>query len=357
MTRHLTVALIPGDGIGGDVVREATKVLDAIADQADLRIEYTSYDVGSKRYLATGELLPDTVVCELRASDAILFGAIGDPAVAPGILERGIILQLRFVMDYYLNLRPVKLFPGVRGILADKGSAEIDMVVCREGTEGPYAGAGGSLRVGTKHEVVTEVAIHTHFAVERIIRDAFERSTKRRNRVTLVAKSNVLVHSGSLWQRTFDAVSAEFPNVETDYCHVDAASMYMLTSPERFDVVVTDNLFGDILTDIGAAISGGIGLAASGNIDPSRRNPSMFEPVHGSAPDIAGKGIADPTAAVLSMAMLLEHVGEERAAGWIQSAVADDLMARNGRRRGTQQIGDALAELAARGQVKSDGSP
>jgi len=259
-------------------------------------------------------------------------------------------------MDYYLNLRPVKLLPGVRGILADKSSTQIDMVVCREGTEGPYAGAGGSVRMGTQHEVVTEVAVHTHFAVERIIRDAFERSTKRRNKVTLVAKTNVLVHSGSLWLRTFQAVSTEFPNVETDYCHVDAAAMFMLTTPERFDVVVTDNLFGDILTDIGAAISGGIGLAASGNIDPSRVNPSMFEPVHGSAPDIAGKGIADPTAAVLSMAMLLEHVGEEQAAGWIQSAVAADLLSRNGQQRGTRQIGDSLAELASRGQGRGKAS-
>lgn len=351
MARNLKIALMPGDGIGGDVVGEATKVLDAIAPRAELLVDYTSYDVGAKRYLATGELLPDSMVRELRESDAILFGAIGDPTVAPGILERGIILHLRFVMDYYLNLRPVKLFPGVRGVLADKDSAAIDMVVCREGTEGPYAGAGGSLRTGTEHEVVTEVALHTQFAVERIIRDAFERSTRRRNKVTLVAKSNVLVHSGSLWQRTFDSVATDFPGVETDYCHVDAASMYMLTSPERFDVVVTDNLFGDIITDIGAAISGGIGLAASGNLDPSGRNPSMFEPVHGSAPDIAGKGIADPTAAVLSLAMLLEHVGEERAAGWIQSAVADDLLARDGRGRSTEQIGDALAELAMNAQI------
>jgi 3-isopropylmalate dehydrogenase len=354
MARQLNIALIPGDGIGGDVVREATKVLDAVAGLADLAIEYTSYDLGAARYLASGELLPDSVVADLQKSDAILFGAIGDPSVAPGILERGIILQLRFVMDYYLNLRPVRLFPGVRGILADKSSQEIDMVVCREGTEGPYAGAGGTLRMGTSGEVVTEVAIHTHFAVERIIRDAFERATKRRNKVTLVAKTNVLVHSGSLWMRTFQTVSTEFPSVEKDYCHVDAAAMYMLTTPERFDLVVTDNLFGDILTDIGAAISGGIGLAASGNIDPSGKNPSMFEPVHGSAPDIAGKGIADPTAAVLSMAMLLEHVGEEEAAGWVQSAVAEDLLARGGQPRGTSEVGDSLAVLAARAQMKGD---
>ena len=351
MTRHLAVALIPGDGIGGEVIPEATKVLDAISDRAGLSVEYTTYDIGSRRYLATGELLPDSMVDELRGSDAILFGAIGDPSVAPGILERGIILQMRFAMDYYLNLRPVKLYPGVRGVLIDKGPREIDMVVCREGTEGPYAGAGGSVRVGTEHEVVTEVAIHTRYTVERIVRDAFERSTKRRGKVTLVAKTNVLVHSGSLWQRTFEAVAADYPQVETDYCHVDAASMYMLTSPERFDVVVTDNLFGDILTDIGAAISGGIGLAASGNLDPSGRNPSMFEPVHGSAPDIAGQGKADPTAAVLSLAMLLDHVGEGQAARWIESAVATDLLARDGRPRGTQQVGDTLAELSVHAEA------
>ena len=347
MSRHLSLALIPGDGIGREVIPQATKVLDAIAAQADLSVDYQSYDVGSRRYLATGELLPVALVDELRASDAILFGAIGDPSVAPGVLERGIILQLRFVMDYYLNLRPVKLYPGARGVLADKGPEDIDMVICREGTEGPYAGAGGSLRAGSEHEVVTEVAIHTRYAVERIVRDAFERAVHRRNKVTLVAKSNVLVHSGSLWQATFDAVAAAFPQVDTDYCHVDAAAMYMLTSPERFDVVVTDNLFGDILTDIGAAISGGIGLAASGNLDPSGRNPSMFEPVHGSAPDIAGQGKADPTAAVLSLAMLLTHVGEDESARRIEAAVAEDLVSRGGQPRGTEQIGDALADLAA----------
>lgn len=346
MGRHLSLALIPGDGIGNEVIPEATKVLDAIAARAGLSVDYHPYDLGSRRYVATGELLPGAMVDELKASDAILFGAIGDPSVAPGILERGIILQLRFVMDYYLNLRPVKLFAGVRGVLAAKGPEHIDLVVCREGTEGPYAGAGGSLRAGTEHEVVTEVSIHTRYAVERIVRDAFERAKRRRNKVTLVAKTNVLVHSGDLWQRTFESVAVEYPEVVTDYCHVDAAAMYMLTSPERFDVVVTDNLFGDILTDIGAAICGGIGLAASGNIDPSRRNPSMFEPVHGSAPDIAGQGKADPTAAVLSLAMLLEHVGESEAASWVETGVALDLQERGDEPRTTAQIGESLARLA-----------
>ena len=347
MTRTLSLALIPGDGIGHEVVPEAVKVLDAIAGSAGLDVTYAPIDLGSRRYNATGDLLPGGVVEELREHDAILFGAIGDPSVAPGILERGIILGLRFEMDYYLNLRPVKLYPGVRGVLLDKGPEQIDMVVCREGTEGPYSGAGGSVRKRTEHEVVSEVSIHTRFAVDRIIRDAFERAVHRRKKVTLVAKTNVLVHSGDLWQRAFDEVAVDFPAIETDYCHVDAASMYMLTSPERFDVIVTDNLFGDIITDIGAAIGGGIGLAASGNVDPSRRNPSMFEPVHGSAPDIAGQRKADPTAAVLSLAMLLDHVGESEAAGWVEAAVAADLAERSGVVRTTNEIGDALASRAS----------
>ena len=346
MPRTLNLALIPGDGIGTEVVAEAVKVLAAIAPFAALDVRTTEYDLGARRYNETGELLPDEVVDELRGYDAILLGAIGDPSVAPGILERGVLLPLRFVMDHHVNLRPVKLYPGVAGPLAGKGPEDIDFVVCREGTEGPYVGAGGTLRKGTPHEVATEVSLNTEFGAERIIRDAFERATRRRNKVTLVHKTNVLVHAGSLWQRTFDMVAAEYPQVETDYCHVDAASMFFLTQPERFDVIVTDNLFGDILTDIGAAIGGGIGLAASGNIDPSRANPSMFEPVHGSAPDIAGQGKADPTATVMSLAMLLEHVGEPAAAGWVEAAVAADLATRGSASRSTSEIGDALASAA-----------
>ena len=348
MTRTLNLAVIPGDGIGVEVIAEALRVLDAVAPRADLSVERKEFDLGSRRYLATGETLPDYVVDELRSFDAILFGAIGDPSVAPGILERGIILPLRFALDQFLNLRPVRLYPGVRGPLADKGPADIDMVVCREGTEGPYAGAGGSLREGSDNEVATEVAIHTRLGVERIVRDAFERSLRRRKKVTLVAKTNVLVHSGKLWQRTFEAVAAEFPDVTTDYCHVDAASMYFVTQPERFDVVVADNLFGDIITDIGAAIAGGIGLAASGNIDPTRQSPSMFEPVHGSAPDIAGQGKADPTAAVLSLAMLLDHVGEVDAARWVELGTAADLASRGPSARSTREVGDALVDAAIR---------
>jgi 3-isopropylmalate dehydrogenase len=352
MSRTLNIALIPGDGIGTEVVIEALKVLAAIAPTADLDVQTTEYDLGARRYNETGELLPDEVVEELRGYDAILLGAIGDPSVAPGILERGVLLPLRFVMDHHVNLRPVKLYPGVTsGPLAGKGPKEIDFVVCREGTEGPYVGAGGTLRKGTPHEVSTEVSINTAFGAERIIRDAFERAMKRRKKVTLVHKTNVLVHAGQTWQQAFDRVKVEYPEVETDYCHVDAASMFFLTQPERFDVIVTDNLFGDILTDIGAAIGGGIGLAASGNIDPSRSNPSMFEPVHGSAPDIAGQGKADPTATVMSLAMLLDHVGEADAAAWVEAAVAADLASRGELVRSTSEIGDALAAGALAASV------
>lgn len=345
MTRDLNLALIPGDGIGTEVVAEAMKVLNAIAPAADLSVTTTEYDLGARRYNATGELLPDSVVEELRTYDALLLGAIGDPSVPSGVLERGVLLPLRFVMDHHVNLRPVKLYPGVVGPLA--GGKTIDFVVCREGTEGPYVGAGGVLRKGTPQEIATEESLNTAFGVERIVRDAFDRATRRRKHVTLVHKTNVLVNSGSLWKRTFDRVAAEYPDVATDYQHVDAAAMFFITNPDRFDVVVTDNLFGDILTDIGAAIGGGIGLAASGNIDPSRSNPSMFEPVHGSAPDIAGQGKADPTATVMSLAMLLDHVGAAEAAAWVESAVAADLASRGDAVRSTSQIGDALAAGAA----------
>ena len=346
MTGTLNLALIPGDGIGTEVVAEAMKVLHAVAPAAGFTVTTTEYDLGARRYNATGELLPESVIEELRTFDAILLGAIGDPSVPPGILERGVLLPLRFVMDHHLNLRPVKLYPGVVGPLAGKGPEQIDFVVCREGTEGPYVGAGGILRADTPHEVAVEESLNTAYGVERIVRDAFERATRRRKHVTLVHKTNVLVNAGSLWKRTFDRVAAEYPDVATDYQHVDAAAMFFITHPERFDVVVTDNLFGDILTDIGAAIVGGIGLAASGNIDPSRSNPSMFEPVHGSAPDIAGQGKADPTATVMSLAMLLDHVGQTEAARAVESAVTADLATRGTTVRSTTEIGDALTALA-----------
>ena len=341
---ELKLAVIPGDGIGTEVVAEGLKVLSAVAPSVGLTVATTEYDLGARRYNATGETLPPAVLAELRDQDAILLGAIGDPSVPPGVLERGVLLPLRFELDHHVNLRPVKLFPGVATPIAGKGPQDIDMVVCREGTEGPYVGAGGFLRRGTPHEVATEESLNTRYGVERIVRDAFTRAMNRpRRKVTLVHKTNVLVHAGDLWQRTFTEVAAEFPDVTTDYCHVDAAAMFFLTQPERFDVVLTDNLFGDILTDVGAAIAGGIGLAASGNIDPSRTNPSMFEPVHGSAPDIAGQGKADPTATVLSVAMLLAHLGHQEASDRVEAAVAADLAARGSTIRSTSQIGDALA--------------
>ena len=335
------IALIPGDGIGSEVVNEACKVLDATG----VKLEKQTYDLGANRYLKTGETLPDSVIDELRKFDAILLGAVGDPKVAPGILERGLLLKLRFVLDHYVNLRPVKLFPGVTTPLAGKTTKDIDMVVVREGTEGAYVGSGGVLRKNTKDEVATEESLNTAKGAERVIRDAFNRAQKRRKHLTLVHKANVLVFAGDLWKRTFEKVSKEFPDVKTEYQHVDAASMFFVTNPEKFDVVVTDNLFGDILTDIGAAIAGGIGLAASGNINPEKTTPSMFEPVHGSAPDIAGKSIADPTAAIMSASMMLSHLGQDLLAKKIEDAVSKDLASRGQTKRSTFEIGDAIAKL------------
>ena len=335
------IALIPGDGIGTEVVTEACKVLDATG----VKLETQTYDLGANRYLKTGETLPDSVIDELRKFDAILLGAVGDPKVAPGILERGLLLKLRFVLDHYVNLRPVKLFPGVTTPLAGKTTKDIDMVVVREGTEGAYVGSGGVLRKNTKDEVATEESMNTAKGAERVIRDAFNRAQKRRKHLTLVHKANVLVFAGDLWKRTFEQVSKEFPDVKTEYQHVDAASMFFVTNPEKFDVVVTDNLFGDILTDIGAAIAGGIGLAASGNINPEKTSPSMFEPVHGSAPDIAGKAIADPTAAIMSASMMLSHLGQDLLAKKIEDAVSKDLASRGKTKRSTFEIGDAIAKL------------
>ena len=332
------LAVIGGDGIGPEVVAVGLRVLDAVLPG----VERTDYDLGARAYARTGEPLPDGVVEELKGHDAILLGAIGDPSVPPGVLERGLLLKLRFLLDHHVNLRPVRLFPGVTSPVGDKA---IDMVVVREGTEGPYVGNGGRLREGTPHEVATETSLNTAYGVERVVRDAFTRAQARERRhLTLVHKTNVLVHAGGLWKRVFDEVAAEFPDVATDYQHVDAASMFFVTQPERFDVVVTDNLFGDILTDIGAAIGGGIGLAASGNIDATRTNPSMFEPVHGSAPDIAGQGKADPTATVLSVALLLEHLGHAEQARRVERAVAENLAARGTTPRSTDEVGDALLQ-------------
>ncbi|GIH29517.1 3-isopropylmalate dehydrogenase [Acrocarpospora phusangensis] len=343
---NIRLAVIPGDGIGTEVVAEGLKVLDA----AGVKVDATHYDLGAKRYHATGETLPDSVLDELRGFDAILLGAVGDPSVPPGVLERDLLLKLRFELDHYVNLRPVKLFPGVETPLGKVQPGEIDMIVVREGTEGPYAGAGGVLRKGTPQEIATQDSVNTAHGVERVVRYAFAKAASReRRKLTLVHKTNVLTFAGDLWQRTVNRVAAEFPQVTADYCHVDAASMFFVSQPQRFDVIVTDNLFGDILTDIGAAIAGGIGLAASGNVNPDRTAPSMFEPVHGSAPDIAGQHKADPTATVLSVAMLLDHLGLGDAAARVEQAVADDLVERQGAwaARRTREIGDDIAARVA----------
>ncbi|MEU0359669.1 3-isopropylmalate dehydrogenase [Streptomyces cyaneofuscatus] len=346
MSRSIDLAVIPGDGIGQEVVAQGLKVLNAVLPQ-DVKLETKEYDLGAQRWHRTGDTLPDAELEALRNHDAILLGAIGDPSVPSGVLERGLLLKLRFAFDHFINLRPSKLFPNTATPLA--GRPDIDFVVVREGTEGPYTGNGGSLRTGTPAEVATEVSVNTAYGVERVVRDAFERAAARpRKKLTLVHKNNVLVYAGHLWKNTFDQVAAEYPQVSTDYLHVDAATIFFVTQPERFDVIVTDNLFGDILTDLAAAVTGGIGLAASGNINPTGAFPSMFEPVHGSAPDIAGQGKADPTATVLSVALLLRHLGYEAEAVRIEDAVSADLAERDGAAtRTTDEIGDALAVRVA----------
>ncbi len=344
----LDIAVIGGDGVGPEVVAEGLKVLSAVTSGTGLKVSTTEYDLGARRWHATGETLPDSVIAEIRGHDAILLGAVGDPGVPSGVLERGLLLKLRFAFDQYVNLRPVRLYPGVLSPLALERVAPhgIDFVVVREGTEGPYVGNGGALRVGSPAEIATEVSINTRYGVERVVRDAFARARAReRKHLTLVHKHNVLVNAGDLWRRTVDEVGAEFPDVATAYQHVDAATIFLVTDPGRFDVIVTDNLFGDIVTDIAAAIAGGIGLAASGNINPERTAPSMFEPVHGSAPDIAGQGKADPTAAILSVAMLLAHLGRPQDAQRVEQAAASDLLSRGSAPRSTSQVGDAIAAL------------
>jgi 3-isopropylmalate dehydrogenase len=344
MVRTVRLAVIRGDGIGPEVVDEALKVLDAAAG-SDLSVEQTPFSLGAARYLDTGDVLTDDDLEAIKAHDAILLGAVGgvpgDPRLAGANIERGLLLRLRFELDHYVNLRPTVLHAGVTSPLANPG--EIDFVVVREGTEGPYVGNGGAIRAGTPAEVANEVSVNTAYGVERVVRYAFAAASARpRKRLTLVHKTNVLVFAGSLWKRTVDAVAAEYPDVAVDYLHVDAATIFLVTDPARFDVIVTDNLFGDILTDLAGAISGGIGLAASGNINPDGRFPSMFEPVHGSAPDIAGKGIADPTAAILSVALLLDHLGAADAAAKVQRAVAADIAERGTARRSTSEVGDAI---------------
>ena len=350
-TGSYSLGVIGGDGIGPEVVAEGLKVLSAAtAGVADFALHH--YELGAARYLETGEVLPDDVIASLRGHDALLLGAVGgrpgDPRLPAGLLERGLLLRLRFELDHYVNLRPTRVHPGVVSPLAQPG--EVDFVVVREGTEGPYVGNGGRLRVGTPHELATEVSINTAYGVERVVRDAFTRARARSGRLTLVHKTNVLVHAGGLWSRVVAEVGEDFSDVTVDYLHVDAATIFLVTDPARFDVIVTDNLFGDILTDLAGAISGGIGLAASGNVNPERTAPSMFEPVHGSAPDIAGQGVADPTATVLSVALMLHHLGLAGPATRIEAAVAADIAARAvvagekpAARRSTSEVGDALA--------------
>ena len=343
MNKNFKLAVIGGDGIGPEVVAEGLKVLDAVASKYGATFSKKDFDLGARFWHKTGETLPDAVLEELKTFDVILLGAVGDPSVPSGVLERGLLLKLRFAFDHYINLRPARLYPGTRSPL--RTEAPIDFVVVREGTEGPYVGAGGVLAHGTADEIATEESLNTRRGAERVIRDAFSRAQKRpRKKLTLVHKNNVLTRAGGLWTRTFNEIAQEFPDIATDYLHVDAASMFFVTNPERFDVVVTDNLFGDILTDIAAAICGGIGLAASGNINPEGKFPSMFEPVHGSAPDIAGKGIADPTATVMSVAMLLRHLGLNEAAQDVERAVESDLLSRGDTKRSTTEVGDALVK-------------
>jgi 3-isopropylmalate dehydrogenase len=345
MSRTLKLAVIPGDGIGPEVIAEAVKVLDVVAPSADLVIEKTQFSLGADRYLATGDVLSEEDLTAIASHEAILLGAVGgkpgDPRIPAGIIERGLLLKLRFSLDHYVNLRPTTIFPGVVSPLANPG--DVDFVVVREGTEGPYVGNGGALRQGTPYEIANELSVNTAHGVERVVRYAFELAAKReRKKLTLVHKTNVLVNAGSLWSRIVDAVAVEYPQVSVDYLHIDAATIFFVTDPARFDVIVTDNLFGDILTDLAAAISGGIGLAASGNINPTNAFPSMFEPVHGSAPDIAGQQKADPTAAILSVGLLLEHFGYAEAAARINDAVAADLSERGSASRRTSEIGDAI---------------
>ncbi|CAB0953751.1 3-isopropylmalate dehydrogenase [Corynebacterium diphtheriae] len=339
----MKLAVIGGDGIGPEVTAEALKVLNAVRDD----IEVTDYDLGARRYLRNGELLADADLVSLREHDAILLGAIGAPGeVPPGVLERGLLLKMRFALDHHVNLRPSKLYPTATSPLANPG--DIDFVVVREGTEGLYCGNGGTLREGTPHEIASEVSQNTRYGVERVVRDAFERAQNRKKHLTLVHKTNVLVNAGGLWQRTVNEIATEHPEVTVDYNHIDAATIYMVTDPSRYDVIVTDNLFGDILTDLAGAVTGGIGLAASGNIDATGVNPSMFEPVHGSAPDIAGQGIADPTAAILSAAMLLRHVGDESNAQRIEAAVTYDVAERPAGPVKTVEVGDRIVAALQR---------
>ncbi len=350
MVKKLSLGVIPGDGIGGEVVAEALKTL-AVAVSGALDLSVTNYQLGADHFLATGEILSDETLEDLAGHDALLMGAVGgdpsDTRLSGGIIERGLLLKLRFSFDHFVNLRPTKSYQGIDSPVTN--SAPIDFVVVREGTEGPYAGNGGTLRAGTAREIATEVSVNTAHGVERVLRFAFEKAVSRRKKLTLVHKTNVLVHAGGLWARLFREIQEEFPSVETDYLHIDAATIFMVTDPARFDVIVTDNLFGDIITDLAGAVGGGIGLAASANLNLEGTFPSLFEPVHGSAPDIAGSGMADPSAAILSASLMLEHQGELKIANALSAAVSRDIESRNKIKasRSTSEIGDAIRELLA----------
>ena len=347
--RSINLAVIAGDGIGPEIITEAQRVLQRACELDSIRVDSTDYKLGAEHWLKTGETLPESTMESLKQHDAILFGAIGaDPRsgkIPSGLIEREMLLKLRFSFDHYINLRPARLYPGAVSPLSNPG--EIDFVVVREGTEGPYVGNGGTIRGGTDAEIATEVSINTTHGVHRLIRYAFELAQSRRKKLTLIHKTNVLVHAGRLYTRLFEEIGREFPEVQTDYLHVDAATIFMTTDPSRFDVIVTDNLFGDILTDQAGAVTGGIGYAASGNINAVGEFPSMFEPVHGSAPDIAGQNKANPTAAILAGAMLLRHLGYESTAVRIEDAVETDMRANGARTRGTDEVGnDALGFLS-----------
>ena len=348
MTQSLNLAVIPGDGIGPEVIAEALETLEVVSGEA-LDVQVTHYSLGAFHYLETGEILSDETLQSLSTHDAILLGAVGgdprDPQLQGGIIERGLLLRLRFAFDHYVNLRPTVLLPGIESPLSNPGA--IDFVVVREGTEGPYVGNGGALRVGTDDEIATEVSVNTAHGVSRVVRFAFDTAMARRKKLTLVHKTNVLVHAGSLWSRIVRDLQSDYPDIEVDYLHIDAATIFMVTDPSRFDVLVTDNLFGDIITDLAGAVGGGIGMAASANLNPSGAFPSMFEPVHGSAPDIAGTGKADPTAAIMSVALLLEHRGFPELAGKIVQAVTQDVCTRaeKSEARSTSHIGQAIRAL------------
>ncbi|MBI5187841.1 MAG: 3-isopropylmalate dehydrogenase [Nitrospirae bacterium] len=354
MSKIYNIAVIPGDGTGPEVITEGVKVLNATSSKFGFRLNLDFFDFGGERYLKTGEVLPDGAVDELRRYDAIYLGAIGHPDVKPGILERGILLRLRFELDQYINLRPVKLYPGVDCPLKDKRPEHIDFVVIRENTEGLYAGAGGVLRKGTPDEVAIQESINTRKGVERCIRYAFEYCKKRNkmNRLTLCGKTNVLTFAFDLWERTFYEVAKEYPEIKTDYAHVDAITMWFIKNPEWFDVIVTDNMFGDIITDLGAMIQGGMGIAAGGNINPE--GVSMFEPIGGSAPKYKGQNVINPLAAICAGGMMLEHLGEEKAGKALEQAVMEVTgkhlkgLAAGQMGMSTTEVGDLVADLAAK---------